>query len=173
MNRVRPRNYLKDCPFQIRFNVKPESVNLGELTAFVAYAIAFPDANLALLDTYDVLRYLGSLSAQKSHLQEWPDKFSGRNPRPLRCRLQVDGLPDRQRRSGLPFEGNQKSLQSCGQFVTLFVVLFIEDNSRDSSLAWVEKLTIVASNDINEETIMSLNEQIVGLSRDMNRALSA
>lgn len=32
---------------------------------------------------------------------------------------------------------------------------------RDKDLEWVQNVSIVASNDINEETIMSLNEQSV------------
>lgn len=31
--------------------------------------------------------------------------------------------------------------------------------SRDASLEWFSKLSIIASNDINEDTIVSLNEQ--------------
>ena len=35
-----------------------DEANKGELAAFVAYAIAFPQSFLALVDTYDVLRYV-------------------------------------------------------------------------------------------------------------------
>lgn len=40
-------------------NVSTKSVSKyspGEFCAFIAYAISFPDAFLALVDTYDVLR---------------------------------------------------------------------------------------------------------------------
>lgn len=48
----------RKCVFlsQIEWGVVESEVSEGELTAFVAYALAFPDSNLALIDTYDVLR---------------------------------------------------------------------------------------------------------------------
>jgi nicotinate phosphoribosyltransferase len=38
------------------FNFLASECNRGELTAFVAYAIAFPTEFLALVDTYNVLK---------------------------------------------------------------------------------------------------------------------
>jgi len=37
-------------------NVICDEANQGELAAFIAYAIAFPNSFLALVDTYDVIR---------------------------------------------------------------------------------------------------------------------
>ena len=37
--------------------VVEDEVRMGELVSFAAYAVAFPDAFLALVDTYHVLRY--------------------------------------------------------------------------------------------------------------------
>lgn len=34
-----------------------EEANDGELAAFISYAISFPDGFMALVDTYDTLRY--------------------------------------------------------------------------------------------------------------------
>lgn len=36
--------------------ISNNSANIGELNAFCAYAIAHPDAFLALIDTYDTLK---------------------------------------------------------------------------------------------------------------------
>lgn len=38
--------------------VSPEESSDGELAAMVSFAIAFPDGFMALVDTYDVKRYL-------------------------------------------------------------------------------------------------------------------
>lgn len=35
-----------------------QEANDGELAAFISYAMAFPDGFTALVDTYEVLRYL-------------------------------------------------------------------------------------------------------------------
>ena len=37
--------------------VLESEVHMGELAAFSAYAVAFPKIFLALVDTYDVMRY--------------------------------------------------------------------------------------------------------------------
>lgn len=40
--------------------ISPEESSDGELAAMVSFAIAFPDGFMALVDTYDVKRYLAS-----------------------------------------------------------------------------------------------------------------
>ena len=47
-------NWLKKVTPVLR--VLESEVHLGELTAFSAYAVAFPNQFLALVDTYDVIR---------------------------------------------------------------------------------------------------------------------
>lgn len=41
-------------------NVIHDEASAGEFAAFIAYAISFPEAFLALVDTYDVVRYAPS-----------------------------------------------------------------------------------------------------------------
>jgi len=40
-----------------RTGIQVNEANEGELAAFTAYACAFPNTFLCLVDTYDVLRY--------------------------------------------------------------------------------------------------------------------
>lgn len=39
-------------------NVTADQASDGELTALISFAVAFPDNFVALIDTYDVSRYL-------------------------------------------------------------------------------------------------------------------
>lgn len=43
-------------------DVITKEANSGELAAFVAYGLSFPNGFLCLVDTYDVLRWLPNLS---------------------------------------------------------------------------------------------------------------
>ena len=49
------RDWLKKVAPVLR--VLESEVHTGELAAFSAYAVAFPKSFLALVDTYDVIRY--------------------------------------------------------------------------------------------------------------------
>ncbi|CAP32317.1 Protein CBG13533 [Caenorhabditis briggsae] len=117
---------------EISWGVVQSEVSDGELTAFVAYAIAFPDSFLALIDTYDVLRSgVINFVAVSLALHDLGYRSMG-------CRIDSGDL------SYLSRE---------------LRVRFVKVAALNEDYKFFEKMCIVASNDINEETIMSLNEQ--------------
>lgn len=108
-----------------------EEANEGELTAFIAYAIAFPDCFLALIDTYDV---------KKSGLLNFCAVALAL------CHLGYKPLGVRIDSGDLAYLSN----------VAYQIFCRVSDHF---NISWFRDLSIVASNDINEETIISLNEQ--------------
>ncbi|BFZ11147.1 hypothetical protein BsWGS_14186 [Bradybaena similaris] len=109
----------------------PDQVMEGELAAFISYALAFPDGFLALIDTYDVIRSgLPNFCTVAMALNELGYQARG-------IRLDSGDL------SYLSKVVNAKFIKMAAHF----------------NLPWFESLTIVASNDINEDTIHSLNQQ--------------
>ena len=109
----------------------PEETNKGELAAFISYAIAFPTNFLALVDTYDVLKsgVPNFLSVARA--------LDQCNYRAIGLRLDSGDL------AYLSIEVRKRFVQ-IGQ-------LFHTDYFKDFS--------IVASNDINENTLISLEKQ--------------
>ncbi|XP_065085336.1 nicotinate phosphoribosyltransferase isoform X5 [Ochlerotatus camptorhynchus] len=103
----------------------------GELAAMVSFAIAFPDGFMALVDTYDVKR---------SGLLNF-------------CAVALALNDQGYRAVGIRIDSGDLAYLSCLSRETF------ERISERFKLPWFSKLTIVASNDINEETILSLNEQ--------------
>lgn len=131
-----PQNFLhlallwREKIYQI-FNVVLSEVNDGEITAFVSFAIAFPDGFMALIDTYDV---------KKSGLVNFCAVALALNDlgyRALGVRLD---------------SGDLAYLSNIAReyFIKIGNTFNIE---------YFGKLMIMASNDINEETILSLNDQ--------------
>ncbi|XP_066938180.1 nicotinate phosphoribosyltransferase [Macrobrachium rosenbergii] len=103
----------------------------GELAAFISFAIAFPSGFIALIDTYDVL---------KSGILNF-------------CAVAL-GLHDLGYKAlGVRIDSGDLAYLSCVARSTFATV------GKEFDLDWFEKLLIVASNDINEDTIISLNEQ--------------
>ncbi|KAK6960625.1 nicotinate phosphoribosyltransferase [Biomphalaria glabrata] len=109
----------------------PDQVMAGELAAFISYAQAFPEGFLALIDTYDVL---------KSGLPNFCTVAMALNDLGYQAR-------------GIRLDSGDLSYLS-NEVKARFVKV-----ANHYSLPWFEKLTIVASNDINEDTIHSLNQQ--------------
>jgi len=111
--------------------ILPDEVNKGELSAFISYAIAFPTNFLALVDTYDVLNSgLPNFLAVARALHE--------------CNYQALGL----------------RLDSGDlAYLSLEVRKRFRDAAKQFSLPYFEHFTIVASNDINEDTLVSLEKQ--------------
>ncbi|XP_067928750.1 nicotinate phosphoribosyltransferase-like [Watersipora subatra] len=115
----------------IALNVLVEECNKGELAAFIAYAVAFPKGFLALVDTYDVLRSgIPNFCAVALALNDIGYRAQG---------IRLDS-------------GDLAYLSNC-------VRTFFTSVANHFSQDWFKDLTIVASNDINEETITSLNHQ--------------
>ncbi|XP_012254516.2 nicotinate phosphoribosyltransferase isoform X2 [Athalia rosae] len=103
----------------------------GELAALISFAIAFPEGFMALVDTYDVKRSgLLNFCAVALALAELGYHAVG---------IRIDS-------------GDLAYLSTTAREV-------FEKIAHKYNLPWFAKLTIVASNDINEETILSLNEQ--------------
>lgn len=113
------------------FKTIEDEASSGELAAFISYAVSFPENFLALVDTYDVLRSgLLNFSAVAMALNDLGYRALG---------VRIDS-------------GDLAYLSSCA--------FHIFDELADKyNQEWFKTLTIVASNDINEETIISLNEQ--------------
>ncbi|XP_041473895.1 nicotinate phosphoribosyltransferase-like isoform X1 [Lytechinus variegatus] len=114
-------------------NVLQEQTNEGELAAFIAYAVSFPTGFLALVDTYEVLKSgVANFLAVTLALDEVGYKAKG---------VRIDS-------------GDLAYLSLCVRDIFKKV-------GTEFSLPWLEKLMIVASNDINEETLLSLNQQMI------------
>uniref|UniRef100_A0A914WMA7 Nicotinate phosphoribosyltransferase n=2 Tax=Plectus sambesii TaxID=2011161 RepID=A0A914WMA7_9BILA len=123
--------YLEDMIEKINWGVVKSEISEGEMAAFCAYAIAFPTSFLALIDTYDVLRSgIVNFCAVAMALHDL-------GYRPHGIRIDSGDL------AYLSKEVRARLVKVADCY----------------SLEWFRALTIVASNDINEETIMSLNEQ--------------
>lgn len=111
--------------------VSPEESSEGELAAMVSYAIAFPDGFMALVDTYDVKRSgLLNFCAVALALND----------------LGYHAI-------GIRIDSGDLAYLSCLSRETFGKI------SQRFNVPWFNTLTIVASNDINEDTILSLNEQ--------------
>ncbi|XP_076172974.1 nicotinate phosphoribosyltransferase isoform X2 [Ptiloglossa arizonensis] len=103
----------------------------GELAALISYAIAFPQRFVALVDTYDVKRSgLLNFCAVALALNDLGYKSIG---------IRIDS-------------GDLAYLSNAAR--DIFERIAVKYN-----IPWFAKLMICASNDINEETILSLNEQ--------------
>jgi len=103
----------------------------GELAAFASYAVAFPDGFLALIDTYDVSRSgILNFAAVAMALHDLGYRALG---------VRIDS-------------GDLAYLSNIAREA-------FESVSKQFSVEWFASLIIVASNDINEDTILSLNDQ--------------
>ena len=121
---------LKAATLNYRAQVAASTTHEGELAAFLAYAAAFPTAFLALVDTYDTLKSgLPNFLAVALALHE-----AGYTPRGIR--LDSGDLAYLSRQARASFKA--VSLRFSVPFAAL---------------------TIVASNDLDETTILALNEQ--------------
>jgi nicotinate phosphoribosyltransferase len=109
----------------------PEETNKGELAAFISYAIAFPTNFLALVDTYDVLKsgVPNFLSVARA-LHEF-------NYQAIGLRLDSGDLA----------------------YLSLEVRARFTEVAKIFNIPYIKNLNIVASNDINENILISLEKQ--------------
>lgn len=113
------------------FSVVLSEVSEGEFAAFTSFAIAFPNEFTALVDTYDVKKSgLVNFCAVALALFEF-------GYRPIGIRLD---------------SGDLAYLSNIAR--NIFVKI-----SKEYNIPSFSTLSVMASNDINEETILSLNEQ--------------
>ncbi|XP_017776136.1 PREDICTED: nicotinate phosphoribosyltransferase-like [Nicrophorus vespilloides] len=113
------------------FKVVSMEASDGELAAFISFAVAFPDGFMALVDTYDVKRSgLLNFCAVALALNDLGYQAIG---------IRIDS-------------GDLAYLSNVAR-------QFFLEISKKYDIPWFAGLTIMASNDINEETILSLNDQ--------------
>lgn len=105
--------------------------NDGELTAFVSFALAFPEKFVALIDTYDV---------EKSGLYNFCSVALALNE------LGYQAI-------GIRLDSGDLA------YLSLVARKRFEEISQTYNIPFFAKIMIMASNDINEETILSLNDQ--------------
>ncbi|GBP89711.1 Nicotinate phosphoribosyltransferase [Eumeta japonica] len=165
-------------------DVSPEEASDGELAALVSYAIAFPSGFLALVDTYDVKRYHfrglpsrhsrhSSMNGQIGYNSNCGSNVSSVQITPSNRSTYGSSTVERTLRSGLlNFCAVALALNDCGYravgiridsgdlaYLSVLARTTFEQVAEAFKLPWFCTLMIVASNDINEETILSLNEQ--------------
>ncbi|XP_048489065.1 nicotinate phosphoribosyltransferase isoform X1 [Plutella xylostella] len=161
-------------------DISTDEASDGELAALISYAIAFPTGFLALVDTYDVKRY--NFQGLTTRHQAPPDSTgynsncgtNGSRPNsPSIHSTYGCSTVERTLRSGLlNFCAVALALNDCGYravgiridsgdlaYLSVLARETFEQVGQAFDLPWFNTLTIVASNDINEETILSLNEQ--------------
>ena len=125
------RSYLSQLAKRPELHFLESECNNGELAAFVAFAIAFPTDFLALVDTYNVLKSgVPNFCAVTLALHELGYRAKG-------VRLDSGDLA----------------------YLSLQVRAFFKRVAVAFDVAWLEQITIVASNDINEDILHSLNSQ--------------
>jgi len=112
-------------------NILVSEAHDGELAAFISFAMAFPAGFVALIDTYDVSKSgMLNFCAVALALHDYGYRALG---------IRID--------SG--------DLAYLSRVVKETIVLV----GTEYKLDWFQDMVITASNDINEETILSLNEQ--------------
>lgn len=122
-------DYLREQSAKWGYMVDP---NMGELAAFVTYAYSFPSGFLALIDTYDVMKSgITNFAAVAIALNELGYRGVG---------VRLDS-------------GDLAYLSiTCRGYLRA-----VADNV--PHMGWIGDCKIVASNDINEETLYSLKNQ--------------
>ncbi|KAJ8980730.1 hypothetical protein NQ317_019225 [Molorchus minor] len=113
------------------FHLSSSQASEGELAALISFAIAFPDGFMALVDTYEV---------QRSGLLNFCSVALALNDLGYHAvGIRIDS-------------GDLAYLSNITRH-------YFTEISTKYNLPWFQNLMIMASNDINEETILSLNEQ--------------
>ncbi|CAG9768953.1 unnamed protein product [Ceutorhynchus assimilis] len=135
-NGGKPRDLLKLALFWkeellIMFKVAASEANEGELAALISFAIAFPSGFMALVDTYEV---------QRSGLLNF-------------CIVALALNDLGYRATGIRLDSGDLS------YLSNVARHYFTEISKKYDIPWFANLLIMASNDINEETIVSLNEQ--------------
>ncbi|XP_031339981.1 nicotinate phosphoribosyltransferase-like isoform X2 [Photinus pyralis] len=140
------------------FKVVNAEVNDGELAAFISFAMAFPDQFMVLVDTYDIERYPFHLTyntfiPRQKCLPNTPMHSKYRSGLLNFCAVTL-ALND------LAFQAIGIRIDS-GDIAYLSYVAreYFSKISTKYEIPWFKDLIIMASNDINEETILSLNDQ--------------
>src|SRR5262245_15472969 len=120
-----------DLALKYRTDFRWEQTNEGELAAFIAYAQAFPRGFVALVDTYDTLRsgIPNSLSVALA--------LGASGYRPLGIRIDSGDL----------------------SYLSLEARRMFRETAAATGQDWLVKMSITASNDINEETLWALRHQ--------------
>ncbi|KAF5281653.1 hypothetical protein FQA39_LY17751 [Lamprigera yunnana] len=136
------------------FKVVHTEASDEELAAFISFATAFPDQFMALVDTYDFERYPCHVTASQQMSLSNTRKHSKYRSGLLNFCAVTLALND------LGFQSIGIRLDS-GDVAYLSNVAreYFLEISKKYHIEWIKDLVIMASNDISEDTILSLNEQ--------------
>ncbi|KAF3593960.1 hypothetical protein DY000_02028051 [Brassica cretica] len=130
-NAARHRFVAGKSKLLLEFGARRAQTNKSELAAFTSYALAFPSAFLALVDTYDVMKSgIPNFCAVALALNELGYKAVG---------IRLDS-------GDLAYLSTEARKFFCGV-------------ERELNVPDFGKMIITASNDLNEETVDALNKQ--------------